>query len=492
MKFKVHITNLSAGGPLIAIMNYKDAMAMGIIAKSRATMAKNNKTASAIIDISYGNSIKQGEIWLFSELAEELKAKNNSIVNAVPQNKLDSQDYIKKKMDKNELTKEEIHEIISDLTNNKLTEIETTAFVSACYINGMTLAESAHLAEAIVESSGRLHFKKRIIIDKHCIGGIAGNRTTMIVVPIIAAAGLTIPKSSSRAITSPAGTADTMEVLAPVSHSKEKIMQIVNKTNGCMVWGGALSLASADDKIIKFEKPLNLDPEGILLASIMSKKSAADATHVLIDIPVGAETKITSIKEAKHLKKLFIKLGKKMRINTDVIITNAVQPIGNGIGPALEAIDILKVLKGNGPVDLRRKSLVLASKMLKLAGVRKPMKTAVRILKFGLADKKMREIIKAQGGNPNIQPKDIEVGPCKYTRKSSREGMITKVSNHSVKAVAKLAGAPTDKSAGIYLHKKLRNYVKKGEELYTIYAKTKEKLEYAKELSKKEKIMEVS
>lgn len=492
MRLKSRITGLSAGGPLIAVLNHKDAIALGVTAKSRVNLKSKNCETTAIADISYGSTIKQGEVWLFEELAKELKVKGREMLKATAPKTPDSIALIKKKMDNCRLTKSEMNEIIKDLVKNRLTEIEATAFVSACYINKMTLSESAYLAEAIVNNSGKLKFKRHPIVDKHCIGGIPGNRTTMIVVPILAAAGLTIPKTSTRSITSPSGTADTMEVLAPVSHSKKKIMEIVNKTNGCMVWGGALELASADDKLIKIEKPLNLDPEGILLASILSKKSAADASHVLIDIPVGPEAKIKTIKDAKHLKSLFIKLGKRLGLHIDCIITNGTQPIGNGIGPALEARDVLEVLQGNGPKDLRRKSLILAAKILRMVKVKRPLRVAVRILDFKLAEAKMREIIKEQGGNPNIKPKEIAIGLYEFTKKSASPGIVTGISNKAVSAIAKMAGAPTDKGAGIYLHKKLRDHVSKGEKLYTLYAETKIKLEYAKEISRERKIMEVS
>ncbi len=275
------------------------------------------------------------------------------------------------------------------------------------------------------------------------------------------------------------GTADVVEILAPVEFSKEKIMEIVNKTNGCMVWGGTLDLASADDKLIQLEKPLSLDPEGFLLASILAKKAAVGATHVLVDIPIGEEAKIKTRVKAEILARKFITLGERLGMKVRVIITDGSQPIGNGVGPALEAIDILKVLQNDGPKDLKQKSLHMAGLILEMVGIREGHKKAEKLLESGAAYRKMQEIIKAQGGNPDISPKDIKLGAFTHTIRSSHKGKLSKISNRLVTKIAKGAGAPNDKGAGIYLHKKLGDNVEKNEALFTIYAESKEKLVFA-------------
>ncbi len=313
----------------------------------------------------------------------------------------------------------------------------------------------------------------------NCIGGIPANRTTPIVVSIIAAAGLTIPKTSTRSITSPAGTADCVEVLAPVIHSKEKIMEIVNKTNGCMVWGGAVDLASADDKLIRLEKVLNLDPEGFLLASILAKKASVSSSHVLIDIPIGPEAKIKDKKRAKDLGKKFIKLGKILGMKIKIIITDGSQPIGNGVGPSLEARDVLLVLQNKGPQDLKKKGLYMAAKILKMTGIWNSKRKAREILESGKAYEKLKEIISAQGGNPNIQPEEIKLGKYTLDYPAEKEGKVTYLSNNLISRLAKTLGAPTDKGAGLYLHKKIGDKVTKNEPLFTLYAENKERFEFA-------------
>src|SRR3989344_4042273 len=353
MRFKVKVVNIATKGPLIAILNHEDATLLDLQALDRIKIKKGSKEIIAAVDISYSKKdINKSEIGLFLDIIEKLNLKN----------------------------KEFIDSIIKDLVENKLTEVETTYFISACYINKMSLDESVYLTEAISKNGGKLKFDKKFVVDKHCSGGVPNNRTTPIIVPIIAAAGLTMPKTSTRSITSPAGTADCVEILAPVSHSKEEIMKIVKKTNACMVWGGTLDLASADDKLIKLERILDLDPEGILLASILAKKSAVDSSHILIDIPIGKETKIKEIKKAKDLAKKFIVLGRILNMNIKVLLTDGSQPVGNGVGPALEARDVLSVLEGHGPVDLRDKSLYMASMILEMAGVPNSFNKAKNIL----------------------------------------------------------------------------------------------------------------
>ncbi len=480
MKLKTKIISITTKGPLIAVLNQKDAHALDIEPLDRIKIKKGEKEKVVAVDIAYGTKeIKPDEIGVFLDVADDLSLKNNDIVDIKVESKPKSLHFIKKKLDRQELTKKEIDSIIKDILENKLTEVESTYFISGCYINGMTLNESAYLAEAIVNNSGKIKFRHRVVADVHSVGGLAGNRTTPVIVPIIAAAGLIIPKNFTRAITSASGSADTCEVLMPVAHSKEKIMQIVKKTNGCLVWGGTLDLASADDKLIQLEKVLNLDPEGILLASILSKKSAVDSSHILIEIPVGPEAKIQNKKEAKKLAKKFIILGNKLNMKIKVIITDGLSPVGNGIGPALEARDVLLVLKNKGPEDLRKKSVFMAGLILEMAGIKEGYQKALKILESGKALEKLREIAKAQGGNPHITPESIRLGNYTYTYTSPREGKITKISNRLVNRIAKAAGSPIDKGAGIYLHKKTKDKVKKKESLFTVYAEDKNRLRFA-------------
>jgi AMP phosphorylase len=493
MQLKVKKLNLSSGGPLIAVLNEDDARKLDLSALDRIKLHKKNSSVIVAIDLAKSKFIKQGYIGLFEDVLKIFKIKENKTIKISQVQKPVSLQFIKKKLKGDQLSKREINEIIKDIVENRLTEIEITYFISACYTKGLTLYESAYLTEAIVENGGTLKLNKYPILDKHSVSGIPANRTTMIVVPIIAAAGFTIPKTSTRAITSAAGTSDVVETLAPVTFTKEEIKKIVKKANACMVWGGAIEIASADDKLIKIERVLGIDPEGILLASILAKKVAVNASHVIIEIPTGKGTKIETKKHAKSLKRKFYHLGKNLGINTKIIITKGSEPIGNGIGPALEARDILRILQNRkeAPEKLKEKSIYIASLLLKIVGVRKSYKKAKKILESGSAYKKFKEIIKAQGGNPNIQPEQIKLGKFKYEIKAKTSGIIKSIDNKLLVKLAKLAGAPKDKGAGIYLNVHTKHKIKNNDLLFTIYSENKKKLEYLIKMYNPEKAIEI-
>ena len=488
MKLKVKLINIKAGGPQIAILNEHDALQLDVKEGDRIELQKGKNKTTAVLDIAYNKDIKDGQLGLYQEVAEKIKTKNNDSVNVKVSLRPKSVQYIKDKLDRKPLNQHQVDSIIKDLLANKLSQVELTYFIAACYTNGMTIKESAFLSKAIVKHGQTIKFKKTKIVDKHCIGGIPGNRTTMIVVPILAAAGLIIPKTSTRSITSASGTADTMEVLAPVIHHKKKIKKIVNKIGGCMVWGGALEIASADDQLIKLERPLNLDPEGVLIASILSKKVAVNSKYVLIDIPVGPQAKINTYKHAKTLKTKFLKMSRLLKLKTKVIITKGLEPIGNGIGPALEAKDVLLTLQNKGPKDLKNKSIYLASLIMNMAGIKFPKRKARKLLESGKAYEKMVEIIKAQGGKIT-KPAQIKIGPLKRELRSKTSATIKHIDIKELARIAKIAGAPKDKEAGLYIHVKLKDKIKKNQPLITIYSQHEYKLEAATKAYKEETLL---
>ncbi len=490
MKLKVKDIDIATGWPLVAVLNDFDALKIDLHHGDRVKIKKGNKSVIAIIDISESKkTVSSGQIALYEEVLTKLNVKSGNLVDVSLVEKPVSIQYIKKKLKGKKLSYEEFYQIIDDIIKNKLSEVEITYFVSACYMNELDIKESVSLTKAMINTGEILKFNKYPVMDKHCIGGVAGNRTTMVVVPIIAAAGLTIPKTSSRSITSPAGTSDTMEVLCNVCFSIKEIKKIVKKTNGCLVWGGSVNLAPADDKIIRIEHPVSLDPEGQLLASILAKKKSVSATHLLVDIPIGKGAKIESRIKAFHLKRLFESISKKLEIKLRVVITDGSQPIGNGIGPALEARDVMRVLENNSrqPFDLRKKSVKMAGLLLEMGGKAKKgagTKKAMNILESGAAYRKMIEIIKAQGGK-KIKAGNIKIGKFEYNLKANKSGLIAHIDNESISKIAKAAGAPLDKSAGIYLHKHVKDSVKKGDKIFTIHAKNKQKLSYAINILKK-------
>ncbi len=489
MKLKVKPVEISTGEILVALINEIDAETLDLHKGDRIRIKNSkNKNTVAIVDTTTSNKlVNKGSIGLFTETIKKLNVKKNDNVSVNLEDKPKSIFYIKKKLRGEKLDYNEMHHIVKDIVDNKLTDIELTYFVASTYIHELTIKETVDLTNAIINTGKVLKFKEYPIVDKHCIGGVAGNRTTMVVIPILAAAGLTVPKTSSRSITSPAGTADTMEVLCNVSFNAKQIKEIVKKTNACMVWGGAVNLAPADDRIIRVEHPVSLDPVGQLLASILAKKKSVSATHLLIDIPVGKGAKIEKRKDAEELKRRFEIISKKLGMVIKVVITDGKQPIGNGIGPALEAIDVLKVFRNekDAPQDLREKSIDLAGEILELAKKVKKgygKKMALDLIDSGMAYKKFIEIIKAQGGK-EIEPSKIKIGKLKFDVKAKKAGIIHHINGRVISKIAKIAGAPKDQGAGIFLHVHLKYNVKKGQKLYTIYSDNKEKLHYAKHIS---------
>jgi len=484
MKLIVKDMDIATGGILIAILNEHDAQKYDMHPGDRILIEAGSRKITAVLDVAeHDKVVPHGKVGLFEEVLSALKVHHGDEIRITLEEKPVSLQYIRKKLDGKELNKEEIHTIIQDIVDNKLTDIELTYFVAAGYTRGFSDKETTLLTKAMIDTGEKLDIKDGIILDKHCIGGVAGNRTTMLVIPIVAAAGFTIPKTSSRSITSPAGTADTMEVLANVSLDKKQIQQVVKKTGGCLVWGGAVNLAPADDRIIGVEHPLSIDAEGQLLASVMAKKGSVGAKHVLIDIPVGKGAKIEDKREAKHLACKFIKLGSSLGMTVDAVISDGSSPIGRGIGPALEARDVLWVLKNDAraPLDLRTKALTMAARIMTVKySPKKAAEIAKEILDSGKAYAKMVEIIKAQG-EKITDPDKIPMAEQMSDYRATKSGKIVHIHNGVISKVARIAGAPHDPGAGLYIKKLVGEKVKKGDVLFTLYADSDQRLRYAVE-----------
>ncbi|MBU4266049.1 MAG: AMP phosphorylase [Candidatus Altiarchaeota archaeon] len=483
MKFTAKCYPIKAEKPIV-IMNEADAKFLGVYVSGRVSLSHRGREITAIVNTTK-SFVDEHEIGLYKDVTDILKVRAGDKIMLKPTERPKSVEFIKKKIDGYTLNYEEIYSIIKDVVDDNLSSIELTAFVTGGYMAGYNLDEIVSLTQAIVKTGRQIDFGDDIV-DKHCIGGVAGNRTTMLIVPIVAAAGATIPKTSSRAITSPAGTADTMEVLAPVDFGVEELQRIIRKINACISWGGAVNLAPADDKIIQVEYPLSLDAEGHVLSSVMAKKISVGSDYILIDIPVGVGSKVPNPEKADEMKHNFIELGKRLGVAVDCVITNGSSPIGNGIGPALEARDVLLSLENNGSVSLVKKSVMLAGNLLELAGKAKKgtgRRIAKRILDSGKAKAKMMEIIEEQGGNPEIKPDDIKIGKKEETIKSDGEGRVKFINNKEISAIARAAGAPRDKTSGLYLHINPGDFVDKGDALFTIYSSKNRRLNNAMELA---------
>jgi putative thymidine phosphorylase len=493
MLLKVKSLELLAGRP-IAILHEETARKLGLHASERVRLKKQKKEIVATVDLAKGILGKQ-EIAVSHEVIDELKIKKGAFVDASPALKPLSVTYVLKKLSNKPLNFTEIYSIVSAIINNELTEAEVAYFVSAVYTQGLSFEEIVSLTKAMVRTGQQLNLKNKIVIDKHGIGGVAGNRTTPILTSIISAfidkykLDAVMPKTSSRAITSAAGTADVIETIAKVEFSISEIKKILTRTNACLVWGGSLGLAPADDKIIQVEKIINLDPEAQLIASILSKKLAVNATHVLLDITYGKSAKVKTLDDAVALKRKFEHVASKFNLNLRCILTKGEQPVGRGIGPVLEMMDVLSVLQQdeNRPLDLEHKALALASELISFV-TRMPLSKALSeakiLLKSQAAFNKFKQIIEAQHGSFKDIDQKLALGKFKTNITAHKSGTISDIDHKKIAYISRIAGCPADKAAGILLYTRVGHKVDKNQLLFTIYSETKDKLEYAKRLCK--------
>jgi thymidine phosphorylase len=445
----------------------------------------NGRTISAVLNVVDDERIVgPDEIGLSEQAFAQLGVPEGTELAIAHAEPPASMQALRRKIGGERLAADEYLAIVRDIVHRRYSKIELAAFVVASAQFELDRDEVVHLTEAMASFGRRLDWRERLVVDKHCIGGIPGNRTSMLVVPIVAAHGMLIPKTSSRAITSPAGTADTMEVLADVDLHFDRMAAIAHSLRGCLAWGGRAELSPADDVLIAVERPLSIDSPGQMVASILSKKLAAGSTHMVLDIPLGPSAKVRSMAEAQRLKKLFEYVARHVGITLDVVITDGRQPIGRGIGPMLEARDVMQVLENDpqGPSDLRQKSLRLAGRVIEFdPDVRGGEGFAIArdILDSGRALHKMNEIIDAQGRReqaPRLGRLSMEVG-------APRAGTVVGIDNLQLARIARLAGAPRVKGAGVDLFHAIGDRVSAGQPLYRIHADYPADLSFASRLA---------
>lgn len=451
----------------------------GFTALTRVIVNCHDKSIIATLNVVQSELIKHGEAGLSIEAIKRLNAQAGDVITVSHLRPISSVGLVRAKIFGKELTENELEQIISDIAKGHYSNIELAAFITATAGNQLSSNEIISLTKAMARSGKKLDWNENYVYDKHCVGGLPGNRTTPIVISIVAAAGLTIPKTSSRAITSPAGTADTMEVMTNVELTINQMKDVINKENGCLVWGGSVNLSPADDILISIEKALDIDSEGQMIASVLSKKAAAGATHVVIDIPVGETAKVRTLEKAKELKAQFEIVGQKIGLKLKVVITDGTQPVGRGIGPALEAMDVLSVLRNetDAPMDLKQRALSLAGIVLELSGNVKGVSgvnQAAEILSNGMAYKKFIAICNAQG-----RFTEPSFATYKQDIISNQSGEVEKIDCRRLAKLAKLAGAPKSPKAGISFQSPLNKKVNNGDVLFTIYAEAKGELDYA-------------
>lgn len=455
--------------------------AEGFSAQARIRVATDNAFVIATVNFVTGDLLAPGEAGLSEAAWRRLECGEGASLRVSHARTLDSLSDLRAKVYGRELRGAALGEIMADIIEGRYSDIHLSSFITACAARGLNEREVIDLTRAMVAAGKRLDWSAPLIVDKHCVGGLPGNRTTPIIVAIAAACGLTMPKTSSRAITSPAGTADTMETLAPVDLDLNAMRQVVEKEGGCVVWGGAVDLSPADDTLIRVERALDIDSEGQLVASVLSKKAAAGATHLVIDMPVGPTAKVRTDDDAVSLKTSLLKTAEALGIKTRVVESDGRQPVGRGIGPALEAQDVLKVLRqeADAPDDLKQRAVALAGALLELSGAVSSgdgARAAGATLAEGRAWSKFQAICDAQGGMRE-PPRSTYQHPIL----AEQGGRIAAIDNRRLSKAAKLAGAPDAKAAGLELHGVLGQRVEAWEPLFTLHAQTRGEMDYALE-----------
>lgn len=451
----------------------------GFSAHSRVLLKAHGRQIIATLYQVTGGLLDVEDAGLSESAWQRLGIEEGDFLDVAHPDPLDSLGLVRSRIYGHDLSENALHRVVRDITDGKYSDIHISAFVTACAARPLNRQEELALTRAMVDVGERLSWDVPVVADKHSIGGLPGNRTTPIVVSIAAALGLTIPKTSSRAITSPAGTADMMETLAPVTLDLKEMRRVVEQENGCVVWGGAIRLSPADDIIIRIERALDIDTEGQMIASVLSKKIAAGATHLVIDMPVGPTAKIRDGIAAERLTQGLIGASEAFGLKTVIVSGDGRQPIGRGLGPALEARDVLAVLqcKADAPQELRSRALALSGALLELSGmseVGQGTAAARQVLDDGRAWSKFQRICEAQGG--------MRQPPMAGHRQpilAQRNGKLIAIDNRKLAKLAKLAGAPEDKAAGLEVHVRCGETVRAGEPLCTVHAEAPGELAYA-------------
>lgn len=406
-------------------------------------------------------------------------------------------DIISKKRDKKELSKEEIEFFVEKYTKGEIPDYQASALLMAIYLNGFTDKETANLTMAMVNSGDvvDLSMIDGIKLDKHSTGGV-GDKTSLILVPMVAAAGGKVAKLSGRGLGHTGGTLDKLESIPgfDISVEEDKFITLV-KESGLVIAGQTQNLVPADKKIYELrDVTATVDSIPLIAASIMSKKIASGSDAILLDVKYGEGAFMKTAEDAEKLAQAMVNIGNSLNRNTSAAITLNGEPLGYAIGNALEIQEVREVLSGEGPDDLRELCLELGSQMLKLANIESDVKKGreklEKILKNKIGLYKLRELVVNQGGDPSVidNPTLLKIAPLTYEVKAPKEGYIFELNAERVGIASLLTGAgretksdDIDHGAGIILKAKVGDFVKEGDVLATLYASDESKFEKAKE-----------
>jgi thymidine phosphorylase len=458
-----HVAYLPANSTIVRAQDYLGPGRIDVIGAGRSTRARVHVIEDPRI-------IAADELGLSQSAFAALGLPEGAPLRIERTPSPDSIDALRAKIKGEELDERRYRMLIRDIVEDRYPDREVSAFLVAA-TRSLSDAEVLALTRVRTGFMPRLAWDEPIVADKHSLGGVAGSRITLLVVPIVAAHGLAVPKTSSRAITSAAGTADAMEALARVDLDVGDVRRAIAKARGCIAWNGRLNHSVVDDVMNAIVRPLGIDSNRWSVASILSKKVIAGATHVIVDLPYGPRAKLKSKAEANEIAQLFAWAGRELGLVVEAHATDGSTPIGRGIGPALEVRDCLWVLENNpqAPRDLRDKALFFAGRMLAWdPGIGSPENGRARaeaLIDSGAARAALDAIVEAQGRTDTVRP-----GAYTQIVHAPRAGRIVEIDGWCIAGIARRAGAPMDKSAGIDLIAHAGDEVRAGDPLYVIHA----------------------
>ena len=399
-------------------------------------------------------------------------------------------DLIEKKRDGNELSKEEIEYIVTNYTNGKIPDYQVSALLMAIFYQDMTNEEITNLTLAIANSGDVIDLSslEGIKVDKHSTGGV-GDTTTLILAPLVASVGVTVAKMSGRGLGYTGGTLDKLEAIPgfQIELSDEEFVRIVNESKVAVI-GQSGNLAPADKKLYALrDVTATVDSLPLIASSIMSKKIAAGADAIVLDVTTGDGAFMKNIEDARRLAKTMTSIGKLANRETVAVISDMSEPLGEAIGNSLEVVEAIETLQGNGPEDLVEMCYALGSQMVVLAGKAKTIDEARTLLQealeSGKALAKFKEMIQNQGGDPTIVEQPERILTARYTMElpAKQSGVVSKIVANELGIAAMMLGAgrktkeeDIDHAVGLKLNKKIGDTVTKGESLLTIYSNDEE------------------
>jgi len=486
MQARCQRLDLSAGGHRTVFMNEQMLKDMDLSPLDRVEISSVTDMGRKVIASIHPFVHGQDKVGLSKETADDLGVQVEGFISIKAADRPDSLSIIKDRMGGMELTGESMMSVVGDILDDTLSHLEVGQLLGSFYRSDLSMAELYGLTKYLSESGDTYDWGGGLVAGKGDTFPVPGNGTTPIIVAIVASLGVKMPCLDMRALQTPSSSVDTMEVMSRVDLDLPSIRKVVEARKGCIALSDDLYLAPAEKKLRAMRAASGTDPESVITASLVARNLSLGCRYLIVDMPIGMETRYSSIGLANQLSQRLTKLAARFGLRTAVELTYGDEPIGNGIGPALEARDVLKVLmnRPDAPVDLMEASLLLTGKLIDLMGQElfgadhRPgdgIEIAKEKLRSGTALGSFKGMIEAQGGNPDTRPENITVSPFLVEIRSLKEGQLVDYDTRVVNKIARIAGAPQFKGSGIEFYRKARDMVRRNELLLNVHAASEER-----------------